>query len=129
MKPVKRGIVLFAHGSRDARWREPVEAVARRISEREPDVLVRCAYLELVEPDLPAAVAQLVSLGATHVRVVPMFLGIGKHLREDLPKLMAQSAATHAGIAITLQKAIGEEPAVIDLLARIACEDGQDATR
>ncbi|MEJ8853587.1 CbiX/SirB N-terminal domain-containing protein [Variovorax robiniae] len=120
----RRGIVLFAHGSRDARWREPIEAVARRVSERNPDTLVRCAYLELVAPDLPAAVAELVGLGAASVRVVPLFLGMGKHLREDLPQLMAQCATTHQGIAITLQKAIGEESEVIDLLARIACPDG-----
>ncbi|MEJ8850723.1 CbiX/SirB N-terminal domain-containing protein [Variovorax rhizosphaerae] len=120
----RRGIVLFAHGSRDARWREPIEAVARRILERDPDALVRCAYLELVAPDLPAAVAQLVDLGAASVRVVPLFLGIGKHLREDLPKLMAQAASTYQGIPITLQQAIGEEAEVIDLLARIACPDG-----
>ncbi|WP_213954854.1 MULTISPECIES: sirohydrochlorin chelatase [unclassified Variovorax] len=120
----RRGIVLFAHGSRDARWREPIEAVALRVAERHPEALVRCAYLELVAPDLTTAVAQLVGLGATSVRVVPLFLGIGKHLREDLPKLMAQCADTHREVIFTLQKAIGEESEVIDLLARIACPDG-----
>ncbi|MDB5779128.1 MAG: cobalamin biosynthesis protein CbiX, partial [Polaromonas sp.] len=34
------GIVLFAHGSRDDRWREPVEAVARRLSDLDPSVQV-----------------------------------------------------------------------------------------
>jgi len=120
----KRGIVLFAHGSRDARWREPVEAVAHRITERNPGALVSCAYLELVQPDLPTAVAQLVARGAGSVRVVPIFLGMGKHLREDLPNLMAQLAANHPGVAITLQKAVGEESQVIDLLAKIAWQDG-----
>ncbi|HEY1228513.1 MAG TPA: CbiX/SirB N-terminal domain-containing protein, partial [Ramlibacter sp.] len=49
---MQRGIVLVAHGSRDARWREPVEAVAARVGQLDPATLVRCAYLEPATPDL-----------------------------------------------------------------------------
>lgn len=114
------GIVLFAHGSRDARWREPVEAVARRVAERDPDIKVACAYLELVEPDLRAAVERLIAAGAARIRVVPLFLGIGKHVREDLPRLVDELRAAHPAVAFSLQNAVGETPEVVDLLARIA---------
>jgi sirohydrochlorin cobaltochelatase len=119
-----RGILLLAHGSRDARWREPVEAVALQVAARDPDALVACAYLELADPDLPAAAAMLVERGARSVRVVPLFLGIGKHLREDLPGLLERLRASHEGVTFTLRKAIGEETQVIDLLAKIATSDG-----
>ncbi|RYF71616.1 MAG: cobalamin biosynthesis protein CbiX [Comamonadaceae bacterium] len=119
-----RGILLFAHGSRDARWREPVEAVARRVAERDPAARVACAYLEMVEPDLPTAAAEMVRHGATAIRVVPLFLGIGKHVREDLPLLLAQLQAAHPGVEFVLQRAVGEEPALVDLLARIALAGG-----
>lgn len=119
-----RGILLFAHGSRDARWREPVEAVARRVAERDPAAQVACAYLELVEPDLPTAAAQMVRDGAAEIRVVPLFLGIGKHVREDLPMLLAGLKASHPGVRFTLQRAVGEEPALVDLLAQIALSGG-----
>jgi sirohydrochlorin cobaltochelatase len=115
-----RGIVLFAHGSRDARWREPVEAVARRMQALDPEVPVLCAYLELVAPDLPAAASQLVARGASDVHVVPLFLGMGKHVRDDLPRLVAALRNTHPGVAFSLASAVGEAPEVIDLLARIA---------
>ena len=119
-----RGILLFAHGSRDARWREPVEAVARRVAERDPAAQVACAYLELVEPDLPTAAAQMVQNGATSIRVVPLFLGIGKHVREDLPRLLAELRQANPKVNFTLGKAVGEEPALIDLLAQIALAQG-----
>ena len=119
-----RGILLFAHGSRDARWREPVEAVAQRVAERDPAAQVACAYLELVEPDLPTAAAQMVRNGATSIRVVPLFLGIGKHVREDLPQLLAGLRQAHPTVNFTLGKAVGEEPALIDLLAQIALAQG-----
>jgi len=118
------GIVLFAHGSRDARWREPVEAVARRIAERDPMAQVACAYLELVEPDLPTAATRMAADGVHSIRVVPLFLGMGRHVREDLPRLLEQLRAAHPAVAFSLQDAVGEDPRVIDLLAQIALSQG-----
>jgi sirohydrochlorin cobaltochelatase len=114
------GIVIFAHGSRDERWRAPVEAVAQRVAALDPSARVVCAYLELVEPDLRTAAAGLIAGGAAAIRVVPLFLGMGKHLREDLPQLLDELRAAHPGVVFSLARAVGEEPEVIDLLARVA---------
>jgi sirohydrochlorin cobaltochelatase len=118
-----RGIVLFAHGSRDERWRAPVEAVALRVAVLDPSVKVVCAYLELIAPDLRTAVGTLIADGADDaIRVVPLFLGMGKHVREDLPRLLDELRALHPAVAFTLAGAVGEEPDVIELLARKALE-------
>jgi sirohydrochlorin cobaltochelatase len=119
----RQAIILFAHGSRDPLWREPLEAVARRIEAQAPGVPVRCAYLELMTPDLPTAARELVGGGARHLRVVPMFLGVGKHAREDLPVLLAQLRLEFPEVVFEQRMAIGEEPQVVDLLARIALEN------
>ena len=114
------GIVLFAHGSRDPLWRKPMEAVAARIRLDDPMTLVCCAYLELTEPALPEAVAQLVDDGARSVSIVPMFLGAGRHVREDLPQLVSALGKAHPGIAFDLRPPVGEDQRLIELLARIA---------
>jgi sirohydrochlorin cobaltochelatase len=114
------GIVLLAHGSRDVRWRAPVEAVARRVADLDTTVQVRCAYLELSQPDLRTATAELVAGGAAAVRVVPLFLGMGKHLREDLPRLLEELRALHPQVPVELARTVGEESEVLDLLARLA---------
>ncbi|WP_431276444.1 sirohydrochlorin chelatase [Variovorax ureilyticus] len=121
MTPV-RGIVLFAHGSRDDRWRAPVEAVAHRVAELDPQAKVSCAYLELVQPDLLNAAEALIREGARTIRVLPLFLGMGKHVREDLPQLLDELRARHPAVGFTLAGAVGEEPEVIELLARKALE-------
>ena len=81
-------IVLFAHGSRDPLWRAPIEAVAERIRTLAPGAAVACAYLEYTEPTLETVVAQLAGSGATAIAVWPMFLGTGRHARDDLPRLV-----------------------------------------
>ena len=118
-----RGIVLFAHGSRDARWREPVEAVAARIRQLEAGALVQCAYLEAATPDLPTALADLAGQGAREVDVLPVFLGVGKHLREDLPRLLDELQQAHPALQLRLRAAVGETPEFIDALARLALKN------
>ena len=113
-------IVLFAHGSRDPLWHKPMEAVAQRIRGREADALVACAYLELSPPDLPTCVAGLVGQHASTIRVLPMFLGVGKHAREDLPLLIAQLRTDHPQVVFELMPAVGEDTRLIETLAHIA---------
>nr|WP_315233276.1 CbiX/SirB N-terminal domain-containing protein [uncultured Albidiferax sp.] len=116
----QRGIILFAHGSRDPLWRLPMEAVATQVAATDPQVQVLCAYLELTQPDLPSAAQQLVAHGVQQLTVVPLFLGVGKHVREDLPQLMDGLRQAHPGVAIVLQPSVGENPELVALLARIA---------
>ena len=123
MNSVHTALVLFAHGSRDAGWRQAIDAVAARVRERAPALPMRCAYLEWSTPDLAQAVGELVAEGATHIRVLPLFLGVGRHAREDLPALLKALQAQHPGLQIQGLPAIGEHPAVTRLLAEIALED------
>ncbi len=115
-----RATILFAHGSRDPLWSRPVEAVAQRMRELDPGVRVQCAYLELMQPDLNGVVGEFAAAGCTAIVVIPMFLGVGRHAREDLPALVRALAGAHPGVDIALQPAVGENPRVVDLLARIA---------
>lgn len=114
------GTILLAHGSRDPLWRQPIEAVADRIRKMAPAGHVCCAYLEITPPDLPDATAELAKLGVTAITVVPLFLGMGRHARNDLPILMAALRASHPGIVFDLRPALGEESKMIELMAKIA---------
>jgi sirohydrochlorin cobaltochelatase len=117
-----KAVILFGHGSRDPQWREPMEAVAQRIRARIAQVQVRCAFLELEAPGLPAAARELVEAGADAIRVVPMFLGAGRHAREDLPRLVEACRHAHPTVQFELAATVGENPRVLDLIAAIALE-------
>ena len=120
IEALMQAVILFAHGSRDPLWHLPMQAVQQRVTQMNPDTPVACAYLELSQPDLPTAVAGLLTQGATQIRVVPMFLGVGKHVRHDLPEMMAELKEQHPSVVFDCQPAVGEHPDLLDLLARIA---------
>jgi sirohydrochlorin cobaltochelatase len=117
-----KAIILLGHGSRDPLWRRPLEAVAQRLTQRHPGLAVCCAYLELEQPDLGTATAQLAATGLQRVTIVPMFLGTGKHARDDLPRSVEALRQAHPDLHIDLQRPVGEDPRLLDLLATIAAE-------
>ena len=114
------GLLLFAHGARDPRWAEPFLAIAERVRRADPGRLVELAFLEMMEPDLGQAARHLAAAGVSRIDVVPLFLGMGGHLRNDLPPLLEAVRAAHAGIEVRLHPAIGENEAVVAVMASAA---------
>ena len=117
---MKECIVLFAHGSRDPEWSRPFESLAAELSKKH---VVRLAYLELMQPPLADAIASLADAGVDSIRVVPVFLAQGGHVKQDLPRLVAAARSAHPNINVTLEQAIGERPQVLAAIARAITAD------
>jgi sirohydrochlorin cobaltochelatase len=115
---MKNALILFAHGARDPRWAAPFERL-REIAQAElPDTDVSLAFLELMSPRLPEAVASLVQNGCLNVSVVPVFLGQGGHVLRDLPLLIDELRRTFPLLTISVAAAVGEDAAVLAAIAR-----------
>lgn len=115
-----RGVVLLAHGARDPSWATPFEAVVARVRAQAPEAHVRLAFLELMSPRLEEVGKELAGLGCTQVDVVPLFLGMGGHVRRDVPLQLSGLRESHAGVAWNLHEAVGETARVIAALADAA---------
>jgi sirohydrochlorin cobaltochelatase len=111
--------VLLGHGSRDAQWAAPLERLAQQLRElaHTPN-LVACAYLEHTRPTLAKVADQLAQDGAQHIMVLPLFFGMGKHARGDLPALIAQTRAAHPGITLACLDSFGEHPLLAQWVAQ-----------
>ena len=116
----ERGIILFAHGARDARWAEPFRAVAQRMRAERSDVPVTLAFLEHLEPDLRTALREQAAAGVRSVCIVPLFFGRGGHLREDLPAQLERARRDAPALRVEVTEAAGESEAVQAALAAFA---------
>lgn len=114
----RRALILFAHGARDLQWRAPFEQLRRLAQAQLPTVEVRLAFLELMAPDLAAAVRQLAQDGCTEITVVPVFLGQGGHVRRDLPALLAQLRHDYPQLVLRTAPAVGENREVLAAIAQ-----------
>lgn len=101
-------LIAAAHGTRDPRGPVVVESLLDGVRARLPEVAVRGAYVDVIEPILADVLAEFDGQGV----VVPMFLASGYHVRVDVPEAVA---ATGGRAIVT--PALGPDVAVIDAVA------------
>ncbi len=123
LDPAHKITVFLAHGSGDPAWRQPIEAIASRAQQLAPQAIIRCAYLERMAPDLPQCVSELVAQGAQRITIAPLFLGAGKHAREDVSNLTAALKKDFPSVQFAVQPFLGENAAFVDLVARLCLSD------
>ena len=113
----KKGIILYAHGARDARWSAPFESLLLRVRNRRPDIPAELAFLDYLEPNLVVAARRLASGGVDHIRIVPLFFGRGGHLRENVPEQLEVARRELPDVLFDVTEAAGESPDIVDALA------------
>ena len=117
-----KAIILFGHGARDARWREPFDRLAALWKAQHPQVLVQIAFLEMMEPSLSSAIGNLASQGVYQITVVPVFFGQGGHLRNDFPVLLEECRTQYPHIQLSTTLAVGENDAVLQAIVDFAAK-------
>ncbi len=114
-------LILYGHGSRDPQWCKPLEIIREQIERSTPGLHVNVAYLEFQPPSLEDAVSRLAAGAAgasTRVRIMPMFVGQGGHLRRDVAERVAQAAAAHPTLQLELLPSLGESDQLLEAMAR-----------
>jgi sirohydrochlorin cobaltochelatase len=107
------GVIMIAHGARDARWMEPFFRVRDDLQKRLATATVALAFMEFAAPTFAEGVAELYRAGARNVLVVPVFLSGGGHVAKDIPELVATEQKRYPDAMFTVAGAIGEEQEVI----------------
>ena len=117
-----RAFLLIDHGSRRAEANSLVEEIAARVKQRLGNgAIVESAHMEIAEPTVTQGFARCVEQGATLVVAHPFMLAPGRHVREDLPRLVAEAASAHEGVRFRLAEPLGNHGGIVDaVLAR--CE-------
>ena len=111
-----KAIILFGHGARDSRWREPFDRLAQLWQAQHPNTQVELAFLEMMQPSLEEAVSSLSVKGATQITIVPVFFGQGGHLRNDFPVLLEACQKQYPNITLSATPAVGEDLAVLQAI-------------
>ena len=113
-------IILFAHGARDAEWAQPFFKIRDQVAQQFSDVPVNVAFLEIMQPTLAEAVAELAAQNINHITLIPLFMARGGHLKEDMPRLLAEIYQHHPAVRFHTAPAIGEADAVLHCIAQWA---------
>jgi sirohydrochlorin cobaltochelatase len=111
-----KALILFGHGARDSRWREPFDRLAELWHTQHFSTPVEVAFLEMMQPSLEEAVTALAAKGAAHITIVPVFFGQGGHLRNDFPVLLQACQEKFPAVSLSATLAVGEDLAVLQAI-------------
>jgi precorrin-8X/cobalt-precorrin-8 methylmutase len=94
------GVIILCHGSRGERGIVEVPETLKRIADGvkpllPPGVEVIGAALQFNHPTLGEAVESLVAQGIPRIVIIPYFLFTGRHITEDIPKLVEKLRGTY----------------------------------
>lgn len=110
-----RAILLIDHGSRRTEANALLDEIAALVRQRlGPASIVEAAHMEIAEPTVAEGFARCVEQGATTIVVHPFMLAPGRHVTEDLPRLVAEAAQAHVGVGFTMAGPLGSHAGVID---------------
>ncbi|MFC0351584.1 sirohydrochlorin chelatase [Undibacterium danionis] len=109
----RKALILFAHGARAASWAAPFQRLQKLTQESLPNVQVELAFLELMQPQLPELVTDLVNAGCEDITITPIFLGQGGHVLRDLPLMVEELRSRFPHVKLEQVEAAGENPAVL----------------
>ena len=102
-----KAILIVDHGSRRAEANDMLITVAEMLQGMAPDVIVRHAHMELADPTISDGFNSCIEAGATEVIVFPYMLSPGKHSTGDIPRMVAEVAASHPNIQYRVTPAFG----------------------
>ncbi|OGW85019.1 MAG: hypothetical protein A3C35_03965 [Omnitrophica bacterium RIFCSPHIGHO2_02_FULL_46_11] len=110
---MKRAVLLVGHGSKLAGSNEAMDQVIARLRQQDSATLFQAAFLELQSPSIPEGIDFCVKEGAQEVTVVPYFVQTGRHVVQDIPRLVSESQARHPQKVIHLAEYLGFDDRIV----------------
>ena len=113
----KKGILVIAHGSRAKETEATLDGVLAMVREMLPGAIVEAAFMEFSDRTVERGVAALAAKSVTEIKIVPYFLFMGIHMKEDIPNLVAACAEKYPSVRIAMGEPIGADRRLAQIVA------------
>ncbi|MCK9197278.1 MAG: CbiX/SirB N-terminal domain-containing protein [Syntrophales bacterium] len=114
----KEAVILMGHGSRVPGAGEGMEKVAQWLKEKRSGTMIEICYMSELGPHFPEILEKCVREGADKIIVMPYFLHLGIHLREDIPAMMGKEAKKYPGLTLILGRHLGFDESLAELVGK-----------
>nr|WP_072041992.1 CbiX/SirB N-terminal domain-containing protein [Nigerium massiliense] len=116
-------LVIAAHGTRVEPGADECLRTVARVQRMLPDVDVRAGFVELTDPPIADALADVLARSADkQAVVVPLMLGSGGHVKSDIPEAITAGRLRVPGSAVVYGRHLGPDPRLRRVLVERARE-------
>jgi sirohydrochlorin ferrochelatase len=115
-KLMKQALLIIDHGSKLKAANDMIFDVVKLVKERNKNIIVVGAHMELASPTIEDGIAECVKHGATHIIAQPFMLSPGRHSTKDIPNLVATTAKSYPTVKIETASHFGLHPKIVDVI-------------
>ena len=125
------GVLICGHGSRDPGASAEFAALAATVAARLAGRATRHAFLEFARPTIAEGLDALRAEGVRKILALPALLFTAGHVKNDIPSVLSEYAASHRDTEILYGRALGHDPKLLRaagdrILAAVAEADARD---
>ena len=114
----EKAVLVVAHGSRSTDAVAEFEKVVGLVRTKISEAIVKGAHMELAQPDIATVTRELAEAGAKEIVVVPYFLFMGNHIKQDIPEIINEQRLLYPQIKFKLGKPFGVDSLIAELLEK-----------
>jgi len=104
-----KGVLVIGHGSRAKGTDDALKEIVEIAAGKTTGVCVEYAFMQLSERTIESGVAALAEKGVTEIKIVPYFLFMGVHMKDDIPEIVAECAKKYPEIKVSVAEHIGTD--------------------
>ncbi len=114
-----KAALIISHGSRSAKTKEEIRHLIAKLQLLTEISLLEFAFLEIESPSIAEGIENCVQKGATEIIILLNFLNAGRHVDQDIPRIVQESQKIFPQVKIDITTPIGQHPAIPRLFAEL----------
>jgi len=120
-----KAILLISHGSRYSQTTQEVQGFTERLKEQSDIAIIKYAFLEIAHPSIPEGIDDCANAGATEIIILLNFLNAGKHVDEDIPRIVDEARGKYPQVTFTITQPIGKHDKIVKLFLDMIARSGE----
>lgn len=114
-----KAVIIISHGSHSPKTKQEIEILTEILRKKSNIPIVAYAFLEIESPDIPTGIKNAVEKGATEILILLNFLNSGKHVDQDIPRIIDEASKKYPKTRIIISPPAGLHAKYSDLLLDI----------
>ena len=112
-----KAALLISHGSHSSELKQEIVDLIAKMQIQINIPIFEYAFLEIERPTIQEGIDSCVKKGANDIMILLNFLNSGKHVDEDIPRIVQNAKRKYPHVKFTLSRPIGQHDHIADLFA------------
>ena len=114
-----KAVLLISHGSHSPKTKQEVVSLIKHLKSLSGVGIFECAFLEIESPSIPEGIDICIGQGATDVTILLNFLNSGRHVDEDIPRIVNEAKQKYPNVKFRITSPIGQHPKIDGLFVEL----------